>query len=347
MPHALVLFGAVCLSLSSCGSESRPDVLQELASDTIVPVFDDLAATTADLSAATDALCDAPSTATLDDARSALAATRIAWSTSEPMWVGPVMDRRSWAVIDWPIAADEIDALIADDEPLTTERLGKRVGADQRGLAAIEYILGAPDDDRVVDQLGDERRCGYLTAVAAVIADEAGLLPGDWVDGLRDGPPFIETFVDPDSEALDDLVNDSVFLLEAMTDGELGTALGEMDREADLDAIVEGPAGLAVGDLTAHLHGLRLVMVGENERRGLGPLLGDDISDRLIAAFDAADVAVAAIDGDLATAITERPDDVSAARAALKSLQILVNTEVVSQLGVTIGFSDADGDTGA
>ena len=100
-------------------------------------------------------------------------------------------------------------------------------------------------------------------------------------------------------------------------------------------------------DLRHRLMGLRSVLVGAGESRaGLSPLLGDDLSERLEAQLEVALGAVDAIGPPLRQAAT-RPgsrEGVIAARDAIKTVQITVGTEVVSRLGVVIGFSDADGD---
>lgn len=336
---------AALVVLTSCAGADRTSTLDALVDEAIVPTFRDLAAATADLEVAAEALCHAPDAARLEQTGRALAEARSAWSRSEPLWVGPVMDRRSWAVIDWPASFEEIEALIADGDPITVDRLAARVGADQRGLQAVEYVLGRSDEASVLRSLEDERRCDYLIAITAVAATEAAEIQGDWE---ADGPASARTtFTEEASASVDDLVNDLVILLEAMTDTELGTALGVMDQTADAGALAEGFAALGLADLQAHSSGIRTVLVGDDEARGIAPLLGDDLADRLEAAIDRVDLELARLNAPLSTALVEQRIDVIAARDALKTLQILVNTEVVSRLGVTIGFSDADGDTGS
>lgn len=346
---AVPVVAAVFIAACGGGSPDRQDVLTELSDTTIIPAYERLAADTSALQTATSSLCSTLSAENLADTRAALAVTRAGWSYSQAMWVGPVMSRRSWAVIDWPIAPEEIEELIADTSiELDTDRLANRIGADQRGLGALEYILGDPSTDpAVLSDLEDARRCQYITGLTTVIADEAALIPDDWTVSFDDGPAYREVFSEPEGDGLDSIVNDSLFLLEAMADAELGRAVGAMDREADLDAIIEGPAGLAKEDLAEHLAGLRAVMVGAGEAAGLNPLLGDDLTDRLTVAFDAADVAVEAIDAPLRSAAADTPESILTARDAIKALQVIIATEVVSRLGVTIGFSDADGDTGS
>jgi predicted lipoprotein len=336
----------VVVGLAGCGaSPSRSEVLAELARDGIVPAYEQVAADADGLAGATTELCDDPDAAGLEAARKAMAKARSSWSYTQAAWVGPVMDRRSWAVIDWPVEPAEIDAVVADPQvALTDDYLGTRVGADQRGLGAVEYLLG--NDQAALARLGDKRHCDYLVAAAAVISAEAAAVAGDWAESWDDGDPYVEVFTDPGTGSLDTVVSDTLFLLEAMTDAELGRAIGAAGEPTDPSAIVEGPAGLGVADLGQRLAGVQAVLVGDGTQPGLSPLLGEDLTERLGQELDAAAAAVADIDGPLRAATIESPDQVAAARDALKAVQVTVTTEVVSRLGVTVGFSDADGDSG-
>ena len=349
MRRIVVMVLAAALLLAACGggTPSRSSVLGDLADEAIVPAYQQFQADGAGLEAAVVSLCASLDAASLTEAREALTAVRQSWGRTEAMWVGPVMDRRSWAAVRWPVADEEIEDLIADTSiELDHERLSSRIGADQRGLGAVEYILGA--DDGALDALGDPRRCGYAIGVAQVIANEGNWLLEDWTVSWADGDPYREVFADADNGDLDRLVNDVLFLLEEIADVELGRALGLVGSEVDIEAIEEGPAGAGVDDLRHRLMGLRSVLVGagEESRAGLSPLLGDDLSERLEAQLDAALGAVDVIGLPLRQAVT-RPgsrEEVIAARDAIKTVQITVGTEVVSRLGVVIGFSDADGD---
>ena len=339
---------AVGLLATGCGSSApdRGDVLVDLADEHVIPAYERLDEAAADLVVAADAVCREVGTATIAAANDALSEVRAAWLASEAMWFGPVMERRSWAVVDFPISPEEIEALIADESiTLDFDRLYRRIGADQRGLQAVEYILGPPDAPPV-GELDSPRRCGYLVGISEVIAAEVALLPDDWAVSWEEGPAYREIVGDVEAGALDALVNDALFLLEAITDAELGTGLGLMEAPADPEAIIEGPAGLGVVDIASRVEGLRAVLVGDDAGSGIAPLLPSDLVDRIRSGLDRADAALADLDGPLRARLVDSPAEVAEIRDALSEVQVLVVTEVVAALGVTIGFSDADGDSG-
>lgn len=331
--------------VTACSSSvpQRTEVLDELAGQQIIPAYENFEAKANVLARAVGELCEQPTAKTLAAANDALADSRWMWSYTEAMWVGPVMERRAWATIDWPIDSAEIEELITDASlTLDQERLSRRIGADQRGLGAVEYVLDT------IDSNGEstERRCQYLTGIVEVMAREASLLSDDWSVSFEEGEPYRSAFSDVDGAGLDSLVNDSLFLLEAVADAELGRALGVMEQPADPGIIVEGPSGLGVADIAAHLSGLTAVYLGGPESAGLTPLFGDELTARLTDQLAAAELAVSALSGPLGDELVDRPEAVAEARAAIKAVQTTVATEVVATLGVTIGFSDADGDSG-
>lgn len=336
---------AVLLAACGGGSPSRSSVLGDLADDYIVPTYQQLHSDAVALEDSASELCASLDSGSLLDARNALSAARNSWSRSQAVWVGPVMERRSWGLVRWPVAHDEIEELIADESiELDYERLSSRIGADQRGLGAADYLLGSGEE--ALEALGESRRCQYLVGVAEVIAEEAAPLEADWVQSWEGGDPYRDTFADADHGDLDRVVNDTLFLLERITDLELGNALGVMSREASLQAIDEGPAGAGVDDLHQRLIGVQAVLIGlGDERAGLSPLLGDDLTERLTGQFRAAFDAVDAVRPPLRHAVDDSRQTVIEARDAIKVIQITVATEVVSRLGVVIGFSDADGDS--
>lgn len=330
------MVAATACAAAACGGPeppSRPEVLSALADEIIVPGYEEAAAALGTLDTVARQLCTTPDEARLAEARVALAEARRAWKGIEAAWVGPVMDRRSWALIDWPANADEIRELIEDLSVPTIDAayIKDYVGADQRGLGAVELLLGGD----AASLAG--RPCDYLRSAAVIANDEVGAVAALWTGG-----DAIEGLL---ADGIDPLVNDALFLTRKMSDMELGVALGTRGGTPDLEAIVEGPRGLGVADGLARLAGLRGVFLGSDGTGGLAPLMGDELVERLDADIAAAEAAWAAIPAPLRAAVVGQPDLVDAARAATKQVQITISTEVVSQLGVVVGFSDTDGDS--
>ena len=333
---ALVAAAVACVATACGGPEppSRPEVLTTLANEVIVPGYEQAGAALGNLDRTVRQLCAAPDEAHLAEARVALADARRHWKGIEAIWVGPVMDRRSWALIDWPAKESEIRELIDDTAGPVIEAayIKDYVGADQRGLGTVELLLGG-------DAAGlPGRTCDYLRSAASVANAEMEAVLGLWSEG-----DAIDMLA---ADGVDPLVNDALFLTRRMGDMELGGALGALDRDAHPEAIVEGPIGLGVQDGLARLAGLRGVFLGTDGAGGLSPLLSDELAASLDADLSAAEAAWSAVPAPLRAAAVAQPDLVKAARAATKQLQITISTEVVSQLGVAVGFSDLDGDSG-
>ncbi len=306
---------AMVVLAAGCGDDppSRADVLGDVADDVAIPGFESFADSTSDLVEQVDETCESIEGEAIDDTLASIEATRRQWLTTQATWTGPVMERRSPAVIDWPIRIADIEALIERSAPgeIIADVIGNNVGADTRGLTAMRWVL---THDDVTELLVDERWCDYLRANAEVMASEADLIVADWNDSWDGGDAFGEVIAD-DGEAdrwLEMLVNDSIFLVHRLTE--------EPRDEGDL------PPVDVTADRSAQIEGI------DDVYDALEPLLGDDLAERLGDEIEAADEAFAA--GDL-----------DEGRALAADVEATLATEVAARLDVTIGFSDADGDS--
>ena len=288
-------------------------MFEDLAGDVAVPGFESFAADAADLDESVAAACEAASDDTIAEALAAIDTTREQWLTTQGTWTGPAMERRSPAVVDWPVKTADIEALIERSGPddITAEVIANNVGADTRGLTAMRWVL---ERDDAVELLADERWCDYVQSSAEVIAGEADLIVGDWTESWDGGEPFAEVVADEEQsdDWLEMLVNDNIFLVHKLTE--------EPREEGDV-----APVDLAA-DRAAQMTGVASVF------EALGPLLGDDLSERVDEEITAAREAFAS-------------GDIDGGRELAAAVEATLATEVAAQLDVTIGFSDADGDS--
>ena len=125
-------------------------------------------------------------------------------------------------------------------------------------------------------------------------------------------------------------------------------ALGETDPTPDPSAIPSGPATNETADLLAQLQGIRDVYLGPDDN-GLTALIAgrsNDADTRVRAALDRAVAAVEAVPGPLRELAAADAPEAHAAYEAIEALEVEWNTDVVSLLGIVVGFSDAEGDSG-
>ena len=104
-------------------------------------------------------------------------------------------------------------------------------------------------------------------------------------------------------------------------------------------------SGNALANIAANLRGARLIIGAPGFERLVRVLGADELADSLVAALDAADAAVAAVEGPLAEAVASRPAQVRAAYDGIKRLTDLLKTQLVTTLNLTLpdeGASDAD-----
>jgi predicted lipoprotein len=304
----LVVVALACAVVASaCADDgpSRADVLGDYAVEVARPGYADFAGAAGELAAAVAAACDDASSENVAGLIDDVDALRLDWMRLRAMSTGPVMERRSDALVDWPIRAADIETFVesAESGSITPEVVAKNVGADTRGLTALRFVVASDDSPTL---LTDRAWCDYAESVAVVVADEATVVAETWVD-------LTEQF--GDDAAADDwvemVVNDDINVVHKLT--EEPRDLGDAPPDA-------------AADRAAQMTGLADVW------RSFGPMLPDDLAERLTSEIEAARTAYA--DGDI-----------DRGRELAREVEATLATEVAAHLDVTIGFSDADGDS--
>jgi predicted lipoprotein len=311
---AITVAVLVTAAVSACGDDppSRADVLGEYGTEIAAPEFEGFTGAAGDVVSDVEAVCASSDGEAIEVAVESIDAARGRWSAAQAMATGPVMERRSPAVVDWPVRTADIEALIESSQPgeITADVMANNVGADTRGLSALRWVLTRDDVEGVLE---DQRWCDYLNSTAAVVTDEADLLVGDWTESWQDGEPFVERLGDEDEadDWLEMIVNDNLNLVHKLTEAPDDSVDVPTDTAADRAAQLEG---------VAQVFG------------ALGPLLGDELSER--------------IDGEIEAARSAYADgDVDAGRELAAEIEATIATEVVARLDITVGFSDTDGDS--
>ena len=345
------------LAAAACvgGAPADKEVLIALTDEVVVPTFRQLADDSAELDDRAAALCDSPSEAALEDTRQAWRAARASWLQTRAMSFGPVMDRRSESLLDWsPTDTGAIDKAVADAGFSTdADQVRNSYSASRRGFGAVEHFLFR--DDAVEAASGSASYCTFLLALTHLGREETAAILVDWTEGGELGTPYQDYFTNRASlslipgDAVEEVIRTQVFLIRDIVHMRMATALGLRGDGADLTAIPGNAADNGLADLRNELAGMQRVYEGSSaDSLGISALiqpLSEETDLRLREQLAAAILAVDAVEGPLRVAIAERPERVNALYERLADIQLTLATEVVTLLGVSVGFSDTDGDT--
>ena len=356
LPLSLLTLCLLLALVAGCGSAgaSDRDVLVSLTDEVVVPAYRAAAQDMAQLDRDVKSLCSSPGESSLEAARQSWRDARASWMRTEAMWFGPVMDRRSVRLVDWsPTNAAGMDEMMAEGRVLSTDEVREVLASNLRGFGAIEHLLFANDDFAGSEAPG--HRCSYLTGLTGVANAEVDAILKEWVDGAEGRPPYRDYFSDRagvsalPSAAVADVVRTQVFLIRDAVDMRMASALGLRGDSPDLTAIPGTAADNGLHDLRNEILGMQAIYEGSGEE-GLGVshlvvALSEETDRRLREQFTAAIAAIDSAEGPLRAAIVQRPEQVNSVHQSLQDVQITVSTEVVSLLGVSVGFTDTDGDS--
>ena len=204
------------------------------------------------------------------------------------------------------------------DWPANAQDVDDLVAAEEPATIDVDYLAAYVGADTrgygavltLLEQAPlDERQCGYANAATALAESGIDAVTAAWTDP-DDGEPYRDELADPEV-GIDAVVNHLLALL------------------ANKDA----------ANLEARSNSVEDLLFGPEGDSGLSALLDDDLTAQLRSETD--ELIAATKDGEAAA--DDEPSE--AALAAMNELRATVATQVVAELGVTVTFSDADGDS--
>ena len=359
-----LLLASACKIEPSEGSD-RQQVLRDLVANVIVPTYADLATTSAALALRVAEL-RSPTPSALDAAQQAYRAARTPAKIGEAFYFGPIDDLAltGGAIDAWPVDAPKLEQLIGGSEPLDVAQL-TRLGANQRGFAALEYLLfdtgrgagAAPDNEAVLAALrSTPRRAQLAQSVAEELAANCRKVADAFGGPEGYGKQLAEAGVDSDlfptqAEGVDKVVTGLLYVAELMLMRKLAPLLG-VDTGGALQPALEEAwrSDRSLDDLRDNLVGMRAIYSGTLEGRsgqGLGvPTRAKNagLAARFEAALDDAQAKIAAVPPPLRVALLQNRPAVEAAYQAVRTLKNAVRVELSGALGASLGFGLSDTD---
>jgi predicted lipoprotein len=326
----------------------RRAMLTEIVNELILPLHEQLVVESIALEAAVTQLAEEPTVETLNAAQAQWRTTAEAWARVEPLQLRFAMLVSS-QVKKWPINVEFIEEFIASEEKIDEASISAS-GSTAKGLAALEYLLfsQAENDEILIALTTDPQRMAYLLALAQnLISTSSGLL-GMWaVDGDNQAQALIEADFNVDNVqgSISMLTNEMIALVEGIIKIKIDNPLQVWSTNEPQPESVESPFAKHSRPLiVANLQTMQAYF-----DNGLASylifLVGDDqLANTISAQFEKTIAAVSAIEPSLETAVVDNQAAVIAARTELRALLVLLKTDMANQMGLTITFSDNDGD---
>lgn len=334
----------------------REAMLGTVAEAVILPAHLELIAEAEALDAAARRFASDPAAEGLQSVRARWLAAALAWRRTE-LYEFPGLLLLHNAIERRPARVPFIEEAIAEADPEALDRMDaafvESLGSTSKGLGAIEYLVFPSEEHEapVLESFADPARRAFLTALTGNLVGKARELYRFWTP---EGEDYARVFRENDSEGADIqgsvslLANEMIELLEMVMRTRLGIPMGDRTEGIPQPEEVESyRSGESLALMAASLESIqRTLDAGLDEyldyldrSQGEGGL-----SAAIRAQFAVVLEAVARVPPPLSRAVTESPAEVELAFESMRTLLVLVKADMAALLGITVTFSDNDGD---
>lgn len=265
---------AVLLCGTTVGRAARPaaetEALAAFVNEVARPGLAELADSAVRLEARVKALCKTPTAGTLGEARTAWREAWLSWRRAGPLLFGPGSGLER-GIGKWDVNGVVLDAAV--ESPELSHLLRQ---TDQRGYAAVEYLLFTPADAAAATTAG--RRAHLLDTTGEIVRLTARVRQ-EWEDGFAreftsagDGKPFLTP-----ADALSRVFSRTLNVIERTLRDRIGLPSGFFGRSPARPEDLEAwRSGSTRAGFQATLEGIRRTLEGG----------GDAGLQRLIATHD-------------------------------------------------------------
>ena len=346
---------ALIFAVGQAAAFDLDQVMRDTADSFVRPAYSSFAEESKQLLAVQKQLCDNPSKANADAAKSAFAETALSWANAEIFRAGPVVeDNRLERVLFYPdrkgTGLKQVQAaLAASDETVTdaTELAGKSVA--MQGLGTLEFVLFGTGSEALETTDGNYR-CRFGAAIAGNLGTIAGTLTQAWAPGGQvdlDWNSHSETnpFARNDREALNLVLGTIIHGLEQLQDIRIGAFLDMKENKDKPKSALYWRSGLTVRSIAQNLQAIQAVF----DQSGLDGALPEDqkhVAESIRFDFNAALDALQTLDKPVEAILANQKDreKLVFARNTIADLIHRFDQDFAVASGLAAGFSFSDGD---
>ncbi len=353
-----LLFFACSKSGSDAGPTSPPaagdTALNNVAVNTIIPAYQQLATASASLDVSAAAFASAPGLRSLQAVQTDFKAAYTAWAGVSELEFGPATDAL--------LTTHFLNSFPTDTVTIRNNINGAVYAIDglgnfaAQGFPAIDYLLFANGNDAVIDRFsGDEHAAGaraYLLALTATIRKKANAVAVAWP---ASGGNYLATFVKGTGtdagSSLSLLVNAYVLDFDVnLQNFKFGIPIGLYGPSV----LPKSPAkveayysGLSIDLLLAQTKTFQRLYASFLQSKVAAAAVeqnGKDLSVVISNEWTTLAAAFQALPGSLPDAIVAADPSVMHAYTEIRKTTVLLKVDMSSALGIKISFQDDDGD---
>ncbi|MCC6617203.1 MAG: imelysin family protein [Anaerolineae bacterium] len=303
-----------------------------------------------------------------DPTQEHLAALQQQWRTTVLLWEQVKIFRLGRAFVtharianETPPNVDFIESLIAEPRIIDADFIGT-FGSNMIGLHTLEYLLfnsGAPENVLARYTEGDAgaQRRRYLLIVTDILEQDTSALLEMW---SPDGQNYLRTFIVSDNptsvrQSTSMLANEMIFSLEQVVQMSLHEPLGMGTGIVRPVAVPAPYSGFSMPMIQGFFEAFRATFNGNIEgQTGLGfddylnsldvMYNGVPMADEINREIDDILVAIEAVQQPMEIVLNETPDKITTIYEEARDLVLLMKIDMMTNLGLTITFTDSDGD---
>ena len=348
-----------CSSTTTAAAQDPKPVLAAITENVILPTYASLDRDAEALRVAATAFSASPTAESLATVQEAWRKARYSWKQGDAFRFGPPdVDAIATDIDFWPASPDQIAKVLGDTYEITPAKVDE-LGASVKGFMGLEYLLfdSQAGNAAVLASFTTApdaaRRRALVSALASTLRDRAGKLyalwapdKGNFAKDFSQGTGMFATR----KAAADRLGNQLVFASISIESVRIGKPLGKKNGGTVDPKLEETPrSDNSLRDLQASLSSIDAAYRGARDKDGQG--LDDLVRAKstqldadIVRDLAAAKASLEAVPPPLRTALVSATPKVEEAWTKNRTLKSTLSTELISALGATLTFSDADGD---
>jgi predicted lipoprotein len=373
MLKKIIYLLSAAVVIVACSSKGNPDpednasrvaMLSNVGNNIIVPSFDALLVSSKTLAqAANDYAGDTKNEAKLTALQTAWTATAASWKIASLFKQGPIEDDFLLSGIYYTSTSySAIEKAISQSGATIDDAYIENLGATVKGLPAIEYMVFSNDGNAALiggyAGINGAKRIAYLKALCLNLQNQAAKVSSKW---RADGDNYLKTFTEADGRDINSsfgiLANKMIDLVYTIKDERLGAPIGKRNNGTPQPGLVD--ASLSKKSLIllkAELKSVENAFTGKSltgtDGAGIDDILdkagaksgAELLSSKIKTQFATVYSKIDLITVPLDVAVTTQQTQVNAVYDEVKKLQVLMEVDMINNLGVLLTFSDNDGD---